>query len=315
MSHVACDGDEASIGECSFYGLNVTTVPRSCDHSRDVGISCSSLDVNLPPRRKSRRPQTLMGHGQSRTQVNVPKLGSALDMLEAAIGSLESTRLVIEDAHTSRLSRLRLRLNRLAGKTVETCAAAPSVESTSTGESVGQPDESQATEARQRVQRDSELGISPEMASRLPADLLKELRNRPRKSKPLSESRKEFEENQAIERFDPLANDPVVQAIRNKPQNYVPEVLREQPLTQRKPHERLLKPPIQTMINRKPPRWEDAHRQLVEYTKKQIKLGLAPEGILRTLEPGPWDHDPAFWSTGSRDLEGTLEHEIDDEVS
>ena len=203
MSQVECDGDEASIGECSFYGLNVTTVPRSCDHSRDVGISCSSLDVNLPPLGKLRkhRSQPLMGNGQRGKQVNVPELGSALDVLEAAISSLESTRLVVEDTHIARLSRLRLRLNRLAGKTVETCAAAPSAETASAAEGVSQTDESQAAEeARERTQRDREVGISPVMASRLPADLLDELRRRPRKSKPLAESRKEFEEHQAIER-------------------------------------------------------------------------------------------------------------------
>ena len=204
--------------------------------------------------------------------------------------------------------------------------------------------------------RDADLGISPEMASRLPADLLQELRTKPRKSKPkpLAESRRDFEEQQKLERwvaclgsqtegrtallprapsgsshcpengphilhnekyapigrYDPFANDPVVQALRDKPENYVPEILRVPPLTERKPHERLLKPPIQTLINRKPPAWEDARRQMIAYTKKQIRLGLAPEGILRTLEPGPWDHDPAFWGSGSRDHEGTMDYEI-----
>ena len=98
-----------------------------------------------------------------------------------------------------------------------------------------------------------------------------------------------------------------------KGENYVSEALRLPPLTELKPHERLLKPPIQTLIKRKPPPWEEARKQLVEYTKRQIKLGLAPEGILRTLEPGLWDHDPAFGGTGSRDFDGTLEYEITDD--
>ena len=114
----------------------------------------------------------------------------------------------------------------------------------------------------------------------------------------------------SIGRFDPLANDPVEQILRSKRENYVPEILRPPPLTERKPHDRLLKPPIQTLINRKPPAWEDARRQVMEYTKKQIKLGLAPEGIMRQFEPGRWDHDPGFWGTESRDQEGTLEWEI-----
>ena len=101
-------------------------------------------------------------------------------------------------------------------------------------------------------------------------------------------------------------------ALRMRPERYVPPQLREAPLTERRPHERLLKPPIQTLINRKPPSWEDARRQLEQYTKKQQKLGLAPKGIERIFGPGPWDHDPSFWGDVSRDIEGTLDYEIDD---
>ena len=112
-------------------------------------------------------------------------------------------------------------------------------------------------------------------------------------------------------RFDPLESDPVMQAVRNKPEpSYMPPELREPPLTERRPHERLLRPPVETLVNRRPPSWEEARRQVMEYTRRQQALGLAPEGIERVLGPGAWDHDPAFW--GGRGREGTLEHEIDD---
>ena len=64
--------------------------------------------------------------------------------------------------------------------------------------------------------------------------------------------------------------------------------------------------------DRKPPNWEDARRHVLEYTKKQIALGLAPEGILRTLEPGPWDNDPGFWRDVG-DSDETMDYELDED--
>ena len=52
--------------------------------------------------------------------------------------------------------------------------------------------------------------------------------------------------------------------------------------------------------------------QVVAYTREQIRLGLAPEGIERTHGPGPWDNDPSFWrSTGGSDE--TMDYEIDED--
>ena len=46
---------------------------------------------------------------------------------------------------------------------------------------------------------------------------------------------------------------------------------------------------------------------------EQIRLGLAPAGIERTLGPGPWDHDPSFWGSGQNsDL--VLDHEMDEDI-
>lgn len=317
MSHVECDGKESSIGDCEFYGLNISTVPRTCDHSRDVGISCSNMPMNEPQQHGSRVGARVNRREGKLSTKDAPELGAALDELEAAIAGLEVTRLLIDHAQLVRLSRLRLRLNRLAGKPVESCQPAESAPPDGMATAVP-PAENTGMSSRndQRATgsvSDAELGISAGMASRLPADLLAELRKKPRNLKSLAESRKEFEEQRELERFDPLANDPVEQVLRNKAQNYVPEALRPPPLTGRKPHEILVKPPIQTLVNRKPPHWADARRQHLEYTKKQIKLGLAPEGILRTFEPGPWDHDPVFWGPGPRELEGTLASEITDE--
>lgn len=114
-------------------------------------------------------------------------------------------------------------------------------------------------------------------------------------------------------RFDPLENDPVEMELRRRKQNYVPPGMEPRPLRDPGIHERLHKPPIQSMSNRKPPSWEEAHAARVEYTREQIRLGLAPEGIERTLGPGPWDTDPAFWRS-SHEAEDSLEHEMDEDI-
>ena len=47
---------------------------------------------------------------------------------------------------------------------------------------------------------------------------------------------------------------------------------------------------------------------------EQIRLGLAPEGIERTLGPGPWDHDPSFWRDPAHENDVVLEHELEDDI-
>uniref|UniRef100_A0A7S2NMZ3 Uncharacterized protein n=1 Tax=Haptolina brevifila TaxID=156173 RepID=A0A7S2NMZ3_9EUKA len=142
---------------------------------------------------------------------------------------------------------------------------------------------------------------------------MRELRQMPRRTKSLEEARRDFEEQRRQESFDPLAHDPVEQELRRKQDQYVPPGVVHGPLSEPKPHERLRKPPIQNLANRRPPSWKEAHDARVEYTREQIRLGLAPEGIERTLGPGPWDHDPAFWAAGS-DRDVILEHEFDEDI-
>ena len=137
----------------------------------------------------------------------------------------------------------------------------------------------------------------------------------PRKedSRPLHEARAEFEARQREENFDPLENDPVEQVLRLKREQYVAPGLKPAPLVEPKPHEKLRKPPIQNLANRKPPPWQEAYQARYEHTMEQIRLGLAPEGIMRTLGPGPWDHDPSFWRD-PHEREVLLEHELDEDI-
>ena len=137
----------------------------------------------------------------------------------------------------------------------------------------------------------------------------------PKRARSLSEDRADFEERLRLDSFDPLENDPVEQTIRLKSEEYRPPGARNtQPLEPPRPHERLRKPPIQNLANRKPPSWEDAYKQRYEYTMEQIRLGLAPEGIERTLGPGPWDHDPSFWRDPAHENDVVLEHELEDDI-
>ena len=150
------------------------------------------------------------------------------------------------------------------------------------------------------------------------SEMLEELRKMPPKvdERPLHQQKAEFEELQALENFDPLANDPVEQAIKLKNEQYRPPGLDPPKLTNRNErYERLTKPPIQNLANRKPPDWEDARKQRIEHTKEQIRLGLAPPEMMRQFEPGPWDNDPSFWSgrqMGEREV--VLEHELAEDI-
>ena len=115
----------------------------------------------------------------------------------------------------------------------------------------------------------------------------------------------------APDRFDPFENDPVVRHLRAQPErNYVPIGLREPPLQEQQPHETLRKPPIQTIANRKPPPWDQARKHLEQYTREQQRLGLAPEGIEKIFEPGPWDYDPSYWGGVRRPGDATMDYEI-----
>ena len=238
-------------------------------------------------------------------------LESALDALEVAIEGLELRRPPIDESHLSRMTRLRLRLRRLAGRPDEqsTGACVPA----SPAPSAATPPE--ADPVRKADEVAAELGIPSHLAGRLSSDMLKELRHSgpPKKPKSLAEDRAEFEARIRQDTFDPLANDPVEIALRNKRDQYVPPGSRPAPLEATKPHERLRKPPIQNLANRRPPNWKDAYDARYEYTMEQIRLGLAPEGIERTLGPGPWDHDPSFWG-GKDDHDVVLDHELDDDI-
>ena len=101
--------------------------------------------------------------------------------------------------------------------------------------------------------------------------------------------------------------------LRLKREQYVAPGLKPAPLVEPKPHEKLRKPPIQNLANRKPPPWQEAYQARYEHTMEQIRLGLAPEGIMRTLGPGPWDHDPSFWRD-PHEREVLLEHELDEDI-
>lgn len=251
-------------------------------------------------------------------------LGSALDMLEEVTVRLEQRRPVIDDIDLARLTRLRLRLRRLAGKpedSADACAraAGPAGEDAIANSSVPRQgtmkmNDPTSVEAASSAEIDEEdYGISRELASRLPTEMLEELKRTPRKRKSLAESKAEFEERRRQEAFDPLANDPVEQALRDKADHYVPPDMRSKPLRERGSHETLRKPPIQNLVNRRPPSWEESYKWRYEHTMEQIRLGLAPEGIMRTLGPGPWDNDAGFWRD-SGDPDVILDHEMDEDI-
>ena len=105
--------------------------------------------------------------------------------------------------------------------------------------------------------------------------------------------RKEFEEKP----YDPFENDPVAKYLRNRPEpSYVPPGMEPKPLRPRTPEEPLLKPPITTRSDRAISR-ELQMRWLKEETERAVKEGRAGPEMLRTVGPGPWDHDEAFWSS------------------
>lgn len=350
MSHVDCRGTEWSLDRCRFYGLGQSTIPPGCTHELDVGLICSKLRMPVPQytpvpehlplesARHSTKVPSSVGHGTSGVTPGTsfphsdalpgsaaqPQAGPhhggtpsdvdlsiALDQLERVIIDLEQRRPIIDDADVARMTRLRLRLRRLAGK--------PSTDEQGYGlceiNSPGASDGGKLPPTDQKVRSDAAEAAIPEaLAARLAPEMLDELRKMPRIAKSLEEGRREFEEQRRQEAFDPVANDPVEQQLQQRRDQYVPEVNRP-PLIEPKPHERLRKPPIQNLANRRPPSWKDAHEARVAYTKEQIRLGLAPEGIERTLGPGPWDHDPAFWSTPqAHDRHVVLDHEMDEDI-
>ena len=341
LSHVDCEGHEPRLELCKYFGLGESTIPPACSHQVDAGVQCSRQSLPVPqytplaehatvrnapravaqPRRRQLCEEgSLCGRGVGQhvagaeappSQPQPLDLESALDALEVAIEGLELRRPLIDESHLSRMTRLRLRLRRLAGRPDEqsTGACVPA----SPAPSAATPPE--ADPVRKADEVAAELGIPSHLAGRLSSDMLKELRHSgpPKKPKSLAEDRAEFEARIRQDTFDPLANDPVEIALRNKRDQYVPPGSRPAPLEATKPHERLRKPPIQNLANRRPPNWKDAYDARYEYTMEQIRLGLAPEGIERTLGPGPWDHDPSFWG-GKDDHDVVLDHELDDDI-
>ena len=334
LSHVRCQGTEPGLERCQYYGLGVSTVPPSCTHQLDAGLHCSEAPMPVPvadpaqPAPGTRIRRVSEGGRNGSPAGTLDDLGSVLDDLEGTIEALESTRPLIDSAHLARLTRLRLRLHRLAGRPADpppVCDANGSGQSAATAETATSQSRSADgggasggagdDDDYEELDDDRALGISPSMASRLPAAMLEELRRVPRRGKALEESRREFEREREAAAYDPLADDAVVRKLREREGNYVlPESQRPPPVDGSKPHERLRKPPIQSLVNRRPPSWEEAHKARREHTLEQIRLGLAPEGIMRTLGPGPWDTDPGFWrDSHDRDV-GHLEHELDDDI-
>ena len=131
----------------------------------------------------------------------------------------------ISDAEIARLTRLRLRLHRLAGRKSEQCfgrvdgrelkgADGGSQQERGQGGAGTEEREEGGEEALTAMElglggdawavgadaRDAELGISVAMAQRLPAGMLEELRHMPRKQMSLEQSRDEFERRQLEER-------------------------------------------------------------------------------------------------------------------
>ena len=49
-----------------------------------------------------------------------------------------------------------------------------------------------------------------------------------------------------------------------------------------------------------------------EETERAVKEGRAGPEMLRTVGPGPWDHDEAFWSS-PYDSDETFEWELEEE--
>lgn len=352
MSHVDCNGNEAGLERCQYYGLGISHVPPACErHTFDVGVQCSQQRIAVPEREMLDKDDESPGPapslrlrrtsdnassspqcsgGETGRPVEIGDLGSALDALEDVVDELARRRLIVDDASVNRLTRLRLRLRRLAGKastdascSCEQCykqqqppvGGSPGMsKSTVDGQTSPTTEMGGANEAD--VGGTGEADVPDGLAARLPPDMLKELRQMPRKqdNKPLEESKREFEERQREENFDPLENDPAEQASRRRHENYVAPGTQTPPLREMKPHERLRKPPIQMVTNRKPPDWKTAYDARYQHTMEQVRLGLAPKGILRQFGPGPWDSDPSFWGGGeNKDI--VLEHEMDEDIT
>ena len=325
LSNVECTGRETSLLDCSFYGLNRSMLTTACSHHRsDAGVVCSSEvtptsfwaeegkragEVREKARERVQRA-VIDATGHVGEIVDITDLRSALSNLERVILLMEVERPIIDNRDLSRLARLRIRLNRLAGRkeppleTVDcpdcSCDCTPKVNETElpTNES-GTPESiyTQRAEAQRRQQqkeqdkRDAELGISEKMKRQIGPELLASLRAMPsRNVKSLEESRKEFEEKP----YDPFENDPVAKFFRSRPEpSYVPPGMEPRPLRPRPPDEPLLKPPItKTAISR-----ELQKKWMREETERAVKEGTVGPEMLRTVGPGPWDDDEAFWSS------------------
>ena len=240
LSHIDCEGFEARLEECKyFYGLGQSSIPPSCDHTVDAGVQCSSKPLPMPTyeplpehRHRSLSPERyrdLESYGEKMLLPTNLTLKAALDVLEATIATLETRRSLIEEVQLTRMSRLRLRLRRLAGKPDEqpagACPAATSVASN---------DDASHTDT-------ADVEIPAGLQGKLSPEMLQELRltGVGRIAKPLEEERREFEQRRREENYDPLENDPVERFIREKREQYVPPGTRPAPLLEPKPREQL----------------------------------------------------------------------------
>ena len=325
LSNVECTGREASLLDCTFYGLNRSMVTTTCSHHRsDAGVVCSSEvtptsfwaeegkragEVREKARERVQRA-VIDATGHVGEIVDITDLRSALSNLERVILLMEVERPIIDNRDLSRLARLRIRLNRLAGRREPPseavdcpdckCDCAPKTNGTelptnesSSAESIyaerGRAQRRQQQKEQDR--RDAELGITEKMKGQIGPELLASLRAMPsRSAKSPEELKKEFEEKP----YDPFENDPVAQFFRSRPEpSYVPPGMEPKPLRPRPPEEPFPQKPItKAGISR-----ELQKKWMREATERAVKDGTVGPEMLRTVGPGPWDDDEAFWSS------------------
>lgn len=101
--------------------------------------------------------------------------------------------------------------------------------------------------------------------------------------------------------------------IRAKPENYVPDFVKQQrKVRERAPHEQLTKPKIRTVAGRTPLPRKLREKLLELHTLEEIRLGRAPPELAKTVGPGPWDYDPSFWQSPF-DPQQTWDWEIEED--
>jgi len=343
MSNVECTGKEESLADCSFYGLNESMVTPQCAHHRtDAGIMCSNEPMPTrawveegkraqaaKEKRRERLEQASVDATGRVSVANIEDLRSALAHLEFVFGHLEIERPIIQDKDLSRLARLRLRLNRLAGRRepptecppvpecncVNHCDGNSTDANGSASNDTAKPFMRETPQQREkRIQReldelDANLGITAQMKRQMGPELLASARAQPlRNQKSLEETKAEFEEKP----YDPFEFDPVAKYLRERPEeSYVPPGMEPRRLEKPDYHEPLVKRPIETRTNRKIDR-EILKKWMREDVERDVAEGKVGPEFLRTVGPGPWDHDEAFWSS-PYDSDETYEWELQED--